>query len=224
MTFPGYTEPYIRAKNVCHAFGGLLRIKLNESEGEMWTNRRLSGLTFALFVSCMLVVPDAVAQFPQRECDVGAKKLSFGVYFRDAWTGAVNAKAGAKAEFTFGDTNMGVVVRDTSGDPSDVRVTLHDMLEMPLLGGENYRLCFSVEATSSLTVLGRFIKTVPPEVGRPLQAPETCTFQIGAGYSDQSCEFVPRETTESDEFVFFLGKAEPGTEIQFTDLKLYILK
>jgi hypothetical protein len=66
--------------------------------------------------------------------------------------------------------------------------------------------------------------TFPPEVGQSLQDPETCTFQIEAGYSDQSCQFVPRETTESDEFVFFFGEAEPGTEINLMNLKLYILK
>jgi hypothetical protein len=195
-----------------------------ESEADMWISNRLSGLTFALLASWIFVIPHAAAQSPLRACDAGEKKLSFGVYFRDAWHGSVNKKAGAKAEFAFGDTSVKVVVHDTSGDPSDVRVTLDDMLEMPLLGGEKYRLCFSVQTTRSLTVLARFMKTVPPEVGQPLQAPETCTFQIGAGYSNQSCEFAARETTESDEFVFFLGKADPGTEIQFMNLKLYILK
>jgi hypothetical protein len=194
------------------------------SEDEMSISRKWLVLTTALFASWIFVVPHAAAQSPLRTCDGGEKKLSFAVYFRDAWTGSVNNEAGAKAEFAFGDTSMKVVVHDTSGDPSDVRVTLHDMLEMPLMGGERYRLCFSAQTTKSLKLHGRFMKTFPPEVGQSLQDPETCTFQIGAGSSDQSCEFVPRETTESDEFVFFLGKAEPGTEIKIMDVKLYILK
>jgi hypothetical protein len=194
------------------------------SEADMWIGNRLPGLTFALLASWICVISHAAAQSPLRTCDAGEKKLSFGVVFRDAWYGSVSKKAGAKAEFAFGDTSMKVVVNESSGDPSDVRVTLDDMLEMPLLEGEKYRLCFSVQATKSFTAFGRFMKTVPPEVGQPLQAPETCTFQIGAGCSDQSCEFLALGTTESDEFVFFLGKAEPGTEIQLMNLKLYILK
>ena len=190
----------------------------------MSAHERWLGLIFVLSASFIFVVPNASGQPPGRACDGGEKKLSFGVYFRDAWYGSVNKKVGAKAQFAFGDTDMHLVVHDTSGDPSDVRVILDNMLEMPLMSGEKYRLCFSVQTTRPLTFLGRFMNTVPPEVGQPLQAPETCTFRVGAGFNAQSCEFLARETTESDEFVFFFGKAQPGTEIQLTDLKLYILK
>jgi hypothetical protein len=177
----------------------------------------------ALLASWVLVIPNAIAQSPLRACDKGEKKLSFGVYFRDKWHGSVN-KTAALAEFSFGDTDMSVTVQETSGDPSDVRVTLDDMLEMPLLDGEKYRLCFSVQASKSFTAFGRFMNLLALEAGQPLQTPETCTFQINAGQSDQSCEFVALRTTESEEFVFLLGEADPGTEIRIKELKLYILK
>jgi hypothetical protein len=170
------------------------------------------------------LIPPAEGADTPRSCDRGEKKLSFAVSFEGGWDGEVNEETGASAQFEFFNHRVVVLIHESPGEASAIRLSLYDMLEAPLLEGEKYRLCFTMRTSNDFTLNANFNKYMPGEMGLPLQDPTMCFFVVPRGFSTQSCEFVPRVTTESDRFTFYLGEAKSGTDLEIIDMKLHILK
>ena len=115
-------------------------------------------------------------------------------------------------------------IHRSTGQASDIRLSLYDMLQMPLLNHVRYRLCLTASATRDCTFSVRFNWLLPAESGE-IQQPDTCVFHVQADTPTRySCEFTGLTTTESDRFTFFFGRLKKGTRIILTNVKLHMLR
>ncbi len=186
------------------------------------TARHVLGIGLVSLLVC-LAGTTVRAENHEGACDRADVKLSFSVSFQKGWESSITSSSDTGAQFQFSNNAVKIHILKSPGKEKAIRLSLHDMLQAPLLEGERYRLCFTIRATEEFRLAARFLRSLPARKNEILHHPEKCVFFIPKGMTHQSCEFVSKVTTEADQFTLFLGNAPSGSEIEISDMIFHLL-